>query len=215
MGVTVAKDILDEARGTYFNDVNANEATDTILLSHLRTAVRNLHTTLEANGMQCINEETTKIIPAGTEEYFPLPADLVIPSEVFERQANTTDEWRPINFRYNIPVVSQGPFLNYWTYRLDRILFLPATQDREVKLIYFKSWPLPQTTDANIIGRSEEYLTAKVAAYYFMFVRQNPTLAKTCEDIAQSHLDDLINKQVKLMQSAPVRRKGYMPYRNS
>lgn len=212
---TTAKDILDEARSTYLNDVNATEATDAILLSHLKTAVRNLHTTLESNGMQCINEETTKIIPANTDEWAPLPPDLVIPSEMFDRQANSNDEWRPINFKYNIPVVSQGPFLNYWTYRLDRILFLAATQDREAKLIYFKSWPLPTTPDANIIGRSEEYLTAKTCAYYFMFVRQNPSLAKTCEDIAQGHLDDLINKQVKLMQSAPVRRKGYMPYRNS
>lgn len=214
MGVTTAKEILDEARGTFLNDPNANEATDAIMLSHLRSAYSYLQCELTKNGLQVVNEEVVKTIPANTNEYFPLPQDLVIPRSMWERENGSTDEYREMSYVNNIPQVTAGPYLEYWTYRIDRIYFLPATTDREVKLYYLKAYPDPETSDAVLIHRCGDYLSSKTAALYLMFIRQNPTLAQTANEIAEQQLADIVNLQVKLMQSRPVRRKGYMPHRS-
>lgn len=214
MGVTVAKDILDEVRSSYLNDPSGNEATDAILLSHLRTAHGLMTSELEQNQIQVINEEVTKTITANTSEYFPLPPDLVIPQAMYERDGTSTEEFRPMTYRNNLPQVTPISFLEYWTYRIDRIFFVPATVDREVKLIYSKAYPVPQTSDAILISRSQNFLAAMTAAIYLRFVRQNFPLSDAARTIADSHMEDLINVQVKLMQSQPIRRKGYMPFRN-
>jgi hypothetical protein len=211
---TTAKDILDEVRSSYLNDPSGNEATDAILLSHLRTAHGLMTSELEQNKIQVINEEVIMVIPAGANEYNPLPNDLVVPHAMYERTPNSTDEFRSMTYRNNLPQITAISFLEYWTYRLDRIFFVPATVDREVKLIYSKSYPVPQTSDANLINRSQNYLAAATAAIYLRFVRQNFQLSDAAKVIADGHMDDLINNQVKLMQSEPIRRKGYMPFRN-
>lgn len=215
MGLTIASDVLDEARSVYLNDPSANEATDVLLLKHLKVAHDLLQCELEANGVQTVNEESFLIIKSGYTEYDPLPADLSMPKQIYERTPNTTEEWKSLTYKNNLPVETPGPFLQFWSYRVDRIYFLPSTVDREVKLLYQKAYPVPKTTDAVLIGKAETYLAAKTAALYQMFVRQNPTLAEQANNVAEAKLADIINQQVQLMQAAPVRRKGYMPYRNS
>lgn len=215
MSLTIASDILDEAKSVYLNDPNGNEAIDAILLKHLKVAHDLLQCELEANGVQTVNEEATMVIKAGSAEYDPLPADMSMPKAIYERMPNTSDEWKPVVYKNNISLTTPGPFLQFWSYRVDRIYFQPSTQDREVKLLYQKSYPVPKTTDAVLIGKAETFLSAKTAALYQLFVRQNPTLAQQANDIAEAKLADIVNQQVQLMQAAPVRRKGYMPYRNS
>lgn len=215
MGVTVAKDILDEARGTYLNDLNATEATDEKLLPQLKTAYNFLESECHSNNIQLVNSEITKIIPAGIDEYYPLPPDFVIPRTLLERQSGTVDEFREISYRNNLPQVTPTPYFEYWTYRLERILLVPATTEREVKLIYMRSFPVVETSDANLFGKAQTYLAAKTAALYLLFVRQSPSLAEPANGIAEKELEEIINTQVKIMQAAPVRRKGYLPHRSS
>jgi hypothetical protein len=212
--MTIAKDILDEVRSSYLNDPNGGTYTDVVLLPQLRTAYRYLQCELESNGIQCKNAEITKVIPTNTDEYYPLPTNLVIPREMFERQVGSTDEFRPMTYRSNIPQVNAGPMLEYWTYRLERIFFLPATQDREVKLVYQTVFPELNTSDANVFGKAEIYLAGKVAALAFLFILQNPTLAEQANKIAEDAMRDVINTQVKLAQAEVIRRKGYLPFRS-
>lgn len=212
---TVAKEILGEARSTFLNDPNANEATDEKFLPYLRLAYTYLEGELQANGAQSVNSEEVKTIPAGVDEYLPLPVDLVIPRTILERAVGTTDEYREMSYRNNIPSITPGTYLNYWTYRLDRIFFLPATTDREVKLVYQNAYPAAQDPDALLLGKAETYLIAKCAALYLFFVRQSPTLAEQANTLAEKELEDIINAQVKLQQSIPIRRKGYMPFRTT
>lgn len=212
---TVAKEILGEARSTFLNDPNANEATDEKFLPYLRMAYNYLQSEMQSNGIQCINSEEVKTILANTDEYLPLPADLVIPRTILERGDGTTDEYREMSYRNNIPSITPGTYLNYWTYRLDRIFFLPATTNRQVKLIYQNAYPAVQDPNGMLLGKAETYLTAKSAALYLLFVRQSPTLAEQANTIAERELAEIINAQVKLMQSIPIRRKGYMPFRTT
>jgi hypothetical protein len=215
MGVTVAKDILDEVRGTYLNDPNGTEATDEKLLSKLRTAYSLLECECESNGLQLSNSEVVAKISSGQDEYYPLPPDLTIPRTVSERQYGTSDEFRTISYRNNLPQITPTPYLEFWTYRLERLLFVPATTDREIKLFYMRSFPKVNTSDGVVVGKADTYLAAKTAALYLMFDRQSPSLAEPVNEIAEKKLEDFVSTQVKLMQAAPVRRKGYLPYRFS
>lgn len=211
MPVTIAADILDTARQVYLNDINAREATNDLLLPHLKEAYRFLEGELEANSIQCKSAEVTAIIPANTDEYYPLPPDLTIPVLMHERTPNTTDEFRPISYRMNLPQVTPTTFLEYWTYRLERIYFVKATQDREILLYYKRSFPAVDSKSSPLFGKAETYLAAKTAALYNMFVRQSETLARVCNEIATKELEDLINEHVKSMQHEVIRRKGYVP----
>lgn len=213
MPVTIAADIIDTARRVYLNDANAREATDDILLPHLKEAYKFFEGELEIHSIQCKSAEVTAIIPANTDEYYPLPPDLVIPEVMHERQPNTTDEFRPISYRNNLPQVTPTAFLEYWTYRLDRILFVKATQSREILLYYKRSFPILETVKSPIFGKSETYLAAKTAALYNMFVRQNTTLADISNKVAEGELESILNLYIKATQSEVIRRKGYIPGR--
>jgi hypothetical protein len=210
---TIASDILDEARGTYLNDPLAGTYTNDKLLPHLKTSYNLLQSALEENGVQCKNEEETKIIPANTNEYDPLPISLVIPKKIQERKSGSTDEFRDMDYCNNIPQTTPETFLTYWTWRTDRIFFLPATEDREAKLFFQKSFPTINTPDIQMFGRAEQFLAAKVAAFAHAFLSQNLELAKAADDIAKSELETVINMSVRLMQTAPASRKPYLPMR--
>lgn len=210
---TVASDVMDEARSVYLNDPNGGTYSYTILMPMLKNAYSSLQTELEAHGVQCKSEEVTKVIPAGIDEYVPLPVNLVIPTKCEEREANTDDEFRPMSYYRNIPKVTAGAYLEYWTWRLDRLLFLACTQDREVKLYYQLSFPAVNTEDDSLFGRAEQYLSARLAALAHLFIAQNETLAKVANDVAETELMEIINIQVKINQIVPSRRKGYIPFR--
>jgi hypothetical protein len=178
----------------------------------LRTAYSFLEAELQANGVQTVNEEAPiKSIPANISEYDPLPVDLVIPRKMQERLAGSSDEFTDMYYHNNIPQITLSSVLVYWTWRIDRIFFLPSTTNREVKLFYQKSFPALNTADAMLFGKAEQYLAAKVAALAHMFLAQNTTLAKVANEIAEKELAEIVNMQVKLMQTVPVRRKGYIP----
>jgi hypothetical protein len=215
MSVTLAGDILQTARAVYLNDRNATEATDDILLPFLKQAYGFLEAELNANGVQCTNEEVIAIIPANTDEYYPLPGDLVVPNTMFERMVGSIEEFVPMEYRMNLPTVISTTYLKYWTYRLDRILLVPATIEREIKLYYQRSFPAVETVDDALFGKAEHYLTAKVAALYNLFVRQSETLASVCESVASNELAEIVNMQVKSTQAQVIRRKPYVPFRRS
>lgn len=215
MPVTIAADIIDTARKVYLNDPNAREATDDILLPFLKEAYRFLEGELEANSVQCKSSEVIATIPANTDEYYPLPSDLVIPTVMHERMINSADEFRPISYRMNLPQVTPTTCLEFWTYRLDRIYFVKATQAREILLYYKQSFPAVDSKSSTLFGKAETYLAAKTAALYNLFVRQSTTLAEVCNQIAESELATTVNEYVKLSQSQVVRRKGYIPFASS
>ena len=48
-----------------------------------------------------------------------------------------------------------------------------------------------------------------------MFITQSTTLAGVADAIAEKELSEIINMQIKLMQTEVIRRKGYVPQRSS
>lgn len=209
----LASELLDISRSTYLNDPNAGTYTNAVLLPYLKTAYGLMETALEENGVQCKNEEDTITVLTGADEYLPLPVNLVIPMRVLERQAGSTDEFRPITYRNNIPQITSTPFLEYWTWRGDRLLFLAATTDREAKLEYLKAFPAVNSQNDALFGKAEHYLSAKVAALALLFIAQSTTLAEQANNVAEAELEQIINLQVKGMQKNPIRQKPFVPFR--
>ena len=214
MPSTIVSEILDEARGTYLNDPSAVQYTNEKLFSHYKTAYALLECELESNGLQPKNEEELKTIPAGTSEYAPLPVNFVLPRRMQERQAGTSDGFRDMQYRDNLPTINSTAFLEYWTWRVDRIFFVPADTSREVKLFYQGGFPTPVDSNSVVFsGLANQYLSAKVAALAHMFISQSPTLAAVAESIAARELEDLVNKYVKVKQMVVTRRRPYLPFR--
>ena len=211
MPITIAADIIETAQQVYLNDPNGTEATPEKLLPFLKEAYKFLESELETNGVQCKNAEVIAVIPANSDEYYPLPYDLVVPNTMYERAVSSSEEFRPMSYRNNIPQITGTTYLQFWTYRLERIYLLAASQDREIKLLYQRSFPAVDTVDAALFGKAEQYLAAKVSALYNLFVRQSTTLAEVSEQIAEKELEDIINIQVKIGQSQTIRRKPYKP----
>lgn len=215
MDIVQAVDILNAARNTYLNDPLASQFTDAKLLPLLQTAHGFLETDLQENGLLCVSSEYSPPNPilAGQTQ-FDLPPDFVVPVKLQERQAGTSDEWRDMAFRWTIPQITPGPFLEYWTWQGDVIILLAADSDREVKLHYRKSFPVPETNDAAVYSKAAQYLAAKVAALAYMFLVQSPSLAQPCDDAAEANKKQVINIAVKTMQAHPQRRKAYIPLRS-
>lgn len=206
-------DILDESRSSFLNDPNAATYSNAIMLPKIKTAYNLMETKLIEHKIQCKNHEYTKVITAGDTE-LTLPNDLVIPHRMSERNPNTTDEWVPMTLVPNLTSGGTiGSFLVEWTWRLDRIFFREANQDREIFLIYSGLFPAINTADDTVFGKAEQYLAAKTAALIYMFVEQSPQLAETANEVAEAELASIINVQTKIMQAIPVRRKPYRPFR--
>lgn len=211
MSITVASEILDEVRASYLNDPDGGTYTNVKLLPCLRNAYGVLQSSLEANGVQCKNEEYIRTVPANTDELIPLPNDIVIPRTMFERAAGTDDEWTPVDYYNNIPLNDPSSTIICWTWRGDRLLFLKSTTTREVKLIYQRAFPALVASDVMLFGKSEEFLKPKTAAFAHIFLTESPTKAKAADEIAERVLTEIISTQVKSMQKMPGRRLPYVP----
>lgn len=209
MDIITVADVLLSARSVYLNDPSAVRLPDTKLIPALKVAQGMLETSLEENGVQCKNKTEDKVIAAGVLEYTPLPADYIWPVKLEERASGSSDLFVPMSMRRWTPQEFKGDFLKYWTWNSDKIQFLGANTDREVRLYYQATFPaLNIATDA-VYGYAHEYYSAKVAGFAHFFLEQSPTLAAECDRIAETHLDQIIRILVKKGQAMPVRRRPF------
>lgn len=210
----LAQDILDEARNVYLNDPNAGRYTNAILLPYLRTANNSMETELEENDCQCKNQESAVIpVLANETELRPLPADYVWPISLMERALGSSDRFEPMVQAPWTPNTVVADRLKSWISRLDRIYFLGANQDREVKLFYQRLFSPVNAANDSVYGYGRQFLSAAVAALAHEFISQNETLAGRCREVADGNLAQIVNIQTKKRQAMPVRRIPYSPQR--
>ena len=209
MDVITVADVLLSARGVYLNDPAGVRLSDAKLIPALKIAQGMLETALEENSVQCKNKEhgPIKIVAGATN--LPLPADFVWPVKLEERIADSSDLYVPMAQRRWVPQEVQGDTLKYWIWNNDKIQFLGATTDRDVKLYYQGLFPALNVTTDGVYNYASEYYAAKLAWFVHTFIEQSPTLAVECNAIAESHLDQIIRIMVKKGQSMPVRRRPF------
>lgn len=209
MDIITVADVLLSARGVYLNDPAAVRLPDTKLFPALKVAQGMLETSLEENGVQCKNKEASIKVIAGVKVLNPLPADFIWPVKLDERVAGSSDLYTPMIQRRWTPQEAQGPSLKYWIWNNDQIQLLGATTNRDVLLYYQAIFPTLNAVSDGVYNYAAEYYAAKIAWFVHTFIEQSPTLADSCNDIANGHLDQIIRIMVKKRQSMPVRRRPF------
>ena len=210
----IVSDVIEEAQKVYLNDPSGTRFSSTVLLPFVRTAHRMLETELIENNVQTLNEVAeTLTLAAGETEYYPLPEDFLFPIKVEERLSGSTDQFTPMMERPWTPNQEQSDKLKYWIYRREKILFLGATTDREVRLFYQCSFTPVEAVEDSVYKNAYDYLITGTAALAHKFISQNDSLAADCNTLAERELASLINTMTKKKQAMPVRKRPYLPYR--
>ena len=142
-----------------------------------------------------------------------LPVDLLIPLLVWERANGSTDYPREIKIpKEGLRPCNQGGVLNQWEWSNDQLLFLGATQSRDVLMKYAYHFnPLSAPTDPVPI-RGVQNAAAFYVAAMFAASRGSP-VAQQFQAQGTEALDQFKNRTARKKQRTSHRRRPYS-YRN-
>jgi len=204
-----AASVLSEAQSVYLNDPSATLFTNTILTPHLKTAYEHFRNECALNGISVeYRIASPATIAIGAVTYGTLPTDFLLPIKLEERTSGSTDLYIPMTEVRFLPEIDQSTMLTYWTWSDNNIRFVGATQANQVRLTYFWDFSpdavTAATTDLRANGRS--YLAAKVASLAHLWINQNETLAKACNDVAEMQLQKIIGIMIRNTLGVPVRQ---------
>ncbi|HEV2490936.1 MAG TPA: hypothetical protein VGT03_14110 [Candidatus Acidoferrales bacterium] len=209
--LTLARALVNDAAGAVFSDA--------VLMPFLNSAYRALQRQLAEAGvsvfvsqidvdMPLTNGVTpTQLNDASTPQ---LPTDLLVPHELWEQAAGSTDVMIPMEkITGGLPNLHPSAFLRMWEWREDAINLVGATQEITLRIRYEKSLPsLVLGTDPVQIRSSVDPLAFSVAA---MAARSRGARALAVDMAAatQMETEKLIERYVRPEQFKGRRRKPY------
>lgn len=143
------------------------------------------------------------------------PQDLVEIQGIYERLAGTTNPFVPLTKREFLPhAIDNLPTesLMYWIWEDQKIKFIGATTNREVKLDYIKTLFPEVTNAAAVLGviNAGTFLFYRTAALCSQFIGENKTRADELNSFAVLALDRVTGIGTKAKQSITTRRKPFM-----
>lgn len=213
-----AGDIFLNARAL-LNDTPGDVYTDDVLLPYLRMAIVDLRLECEDNNIPFTNITSEAItVDAGTlgiggPDQPALPRDLIEIVEMWERTAGTSMDYMLMSRRRFEPKTeTQTTFLQVYTWQGQRVHFIGATSDLEVKIDYI-SQSIGQITDKNsliLIYNSCAFLWFRTAAMGAMYVMENKTRADDLNGEAARCIESMEAIAQKSEQGMPVRRRPFM-----
>jgi hypothetical protein len=207
---TLATDVMERSRAV-LNDIAKDLYTDDTLLPYLKIANDDLCDELTDNGAT-VNKEVTADIPLLAGAKSPvLPADFIVPIEVFEKDKGQTDDYyRFVWQRDFLPNGVPTKELAVWVWREQTILFTGSILDKSIRVRYYRlitdiagvSSPIELTHALN-------YLAYHSAALASEHIGQNRTKAIDLESVAVQKLNKLLKKEVKQNQARAIRRRPF------
>ena len=207
------KDVIDEA-ASLLNDFGLSSWTKERLIQHGFQAHRQLQVKLALNGIPVLKEVSAVItvLVGATDLGENQPSDLIEPKSLWERKAGSSDTFVLMQEKGWEPEQVQSSTLNYWNWRGERIKFLGATTNREVKIKYLGGIEVP-TQEEDYLGFlfAENYLIPETAAIAAGSLGNKETY-QIMNAIAEKNLEEVIAFNIKGQQALPVRRR---PYRSS
>lgn len=216
-------DVVKMAQGL-LNDVKGTNFTTEALLPHINTAMAELQEEFEINNVPVTDSVTSDPIeiPEGETEiaFFVdaphprLPDNFVEPQLLWQRQAGI-DPWIPMVCVQRLPQEWDGievnQLLNY-VWKEQKIKFLPANCDMEVKIEYVKHLFRP-LIDANAkidIINSLTFLGYRSAGLAARFIGENPERADSLDTMAILGMNRALGISAKGRQKIAVRRRPFM-----
>lgn len=146
------------------------------------------------------------VVAAATPQ---LPPDLLQPLMMWERLSGSIDIWDEMRQCLDgLPSISQGQLLGMWEWRQDAIYMPGATQAQELRLRYDGAQAAFATAQDTLYYRGATGAIAYKMLSSYMASR-NPDLAKMANGEAYSRLSQLITRNSRMQQRAPVTRGSY------
>lgn len=206
----LASEVLARVAAVYMNDPAKVTWTDVIMIPSLKAAWDDLQLQLLAVGARVFDEEVASplSVAIGATTLAAPPADMIWPIAMHERNVGQTDkDWVPLLQEEWEADEEQGPQLERWIYREDKVQFLGATTTREVKLRYRKFLnPIVDASSDVAIVLANNFLAPRTAALLSGFKGANPIRATACNSEADEALEKIKGIYVKQKQGTPVRR---------
>jgi len=207
------------------NDSAQQVYTFTALLPYLNQALQELQEIFELNEIPCTQTASAVLnVPAGTSEitFEPdtpdpdvdyLPDDLVEPQLLWERPEGI-DPFIPMTRLNVLPLQQSGVEINQlvnYVWEDQKIKFLPANQDNDVKMNYIKTLfaEITEATDTISIINSQSFLQYRTAGLAARFIGENPTRAQDLDGDASLALDRVTGIGTKGRQSIFTRRRPF------
>jgi len=207
---TLASDVFDRTRAV-LNDVAKDLYTDEVLLPYLRIANDDLSDALVDNGGTVQKEVSVDIPLAIGNPLPPLPDDMIVPIEVFEKDSGQNDTYyRFMRQRDFLPNSVPSTELSIWAWREQTIVIYGATINKVLRIRYYKL--ITQIAGANTpitLTHAMNYLAYHTAALVSEHIGQNRSKAVDLEGIAIGKLNKLLKKEVKQSHSHPTRRRPF------
>lgn len=204
-------DILDESR-SLLNDtkvVGGTIYTDDVLLPAAKKAWLELQNKYLEAGIPYPQAISAPITVNALALTLTLPSDFVSPIQLRERTPNDTT-WIPMTSRRWEPDDPMLTVLGVWAFRDGVIYFRGATQQRQVKLYYYKSFAVIAGVSTVIpYDEAKSTLAARIAAIAARYRGGMPERADSLDQDAQINLSMIISQKVKQQQILPVRRLPY------
>jgi len=209
--LNLTRALINDAAGSVFNDAT--------LMPLLNSAYRALQRELAEAGVSVLVSQVDLDLPLTngltvtelSDTSSPqLPTDLLVPHQLLEQQANSTDLFVPLEkIVGGLPNLEPGAFLRMWEWREDTIQLLGATNEVTLRVRYEKVLPqLVLGTDPILIRASNDalaYATAAVAAR----ARGARALAADMQGAAMEAIQKLIERYIRPEQFKARRRKPY------
>lgn len=210
------------------NDAAGNVFTDAVLLPYANSAYRRCQRKLANSGSDLFITDDVllivKAIPAAQQDPSTqtvindatpapnqLPANLLVPSKVWERPSGTKQdfvEMVDLTSHGGLPSRIQGFTLGEYEFRTDGLYFVGATVDTQIRLRYVGALPvLAGASDTILIRNSQEalaYGTAAAAAN-----ARGSEAAVKFDTAAEDSIEDLVAFYVRLQQKSGVRRRPF------
>lgn len=223
----VASTVMDGS-AALLNDASLTKFTYVVQIPYLNIALQELQEIFELNEVPVTQDFSATIeVDAGVVEvgYAPtppivgtpyLPDDLIEPAMLWE-SARDADVWVPMTRLDILPEYMQGSTINqllWYVWETQKLKFLPANADNDVRINYTRSL-FPTVTDPDDelpVVNAKTFLQYRTASLCAEFIDQNTTRSEGLNNYASTAIDRATGITTKGRQTIMTRRK---PFRSS
>lgn len=210
MASYTAGDVIDLS-AAFLNDTGRAVYEDSIQLPYLKVAQEELeqHLITDEIPISLISEAIIEVPEGDTE--LALPSSFFVPIYLEERRSGTST-FSPVKERRtvdrNSPVASENMYI--WDYRHNCINFVGSTEDREIKLTYWRHFPTIVTGGSEInIDGAKNTLAFRTAAMCARYIGNNKERSDELNMESIAARDLLLNLYVKNTQGVRARRRPF------
>lgn len=222
----VASSVMDLS-ASLMNDTARTVYTYTAQLPYLRMALNELQEEFELNNIPVTNVTSAAVtVLTGVTAISPIdgigagpapnyPDNLIEIQQLWERLSGSSEPYIPVTqmefLPHNLDDLSTSE-IQYWAFKEQRITFVAASTDRQVKIDYVARLFSDNINENSLIGviNAESFLMYRTAALCSRFIGENPDRANDLNTFAELSRDRAVGISTKGRQSSPARRRPFM-----